>query len=128
MNKIFLVEFIEEYKKFPCLWRIKSEEYRDRNLKNKAYEHLLNKMKEVDADANIQMVKNKIDSMRGCFRKELKKIKDSQRSGAGEEDIYTPHLWYFKNLIFLKDQETPREGISSIDYTEDTVSVFKLFH
>jgi sulfatase maturation enzyme AslB (radical SAM superfamily) len=37
----FLIEFIEEYKKFPCLWRIKSVEYRDRNLKNKAYEHLL---------------------------------------------------------------------------------------
>jgi len=31
-------------------------------------------MKEVEADATIQMVKNKIDSMRGCFRKELKKI------------------------------------------------------
>lgn len=121
MNKTFLIEFIEEYKKFPCLWRIKSEEYRDRNLKNKAYEHLLNKMREVEADATIQMVKNKIDSMRGCFRKELKKIKDSQRSGAGGEDVYIPHLWYFKNLIFLKDQETPREGISSMDFTDDTV-------
>ncbi|KAL4083623.1 hypothetical protein QTP88_028939 [Uroleucon formosanum] len=67
------------------------------------------------------MVKNKIDSMRGCFRKELKKIKDSQRSGAGEEDVYIPHLWYFKNLMFLKDQETPRDGISSIDFTDDTM-------
>jgi len=74
MNKTFLVEFIEEYKKFPRLWRIKSEKYRDRNLKNKAYKHLLDKMREVDADATIQMVKNKIDSMRGCFRKELEKI------------------------------------------------------
>lgn len=128
MNKTFLVEFIEEYKKFPCLWRIKSEEYRDRNQKNKAYEHLLNKMKEVEAGATIQMVKNKIDSMRGCFRKELKKIKDSQRSGAGEEDVYIPHLWYFKNLMFLKDQETPRDGISSIDFTDDTVSIFILLY
>ncbi|KAL4097819.1 hypothetical protein QTP88_022527 [Uroleucon formosanum] len=68
------------------------------------------------------MVKNKIDSIRGCFCKELKKIKDSQRSGAREEDVYVPHLWYFKNLMFLKDQETPRNGISSIDFTDDTVS------
>lgn len=35
---------------------------------------------------------------------------------------YIPHLWYFKNLMFLKDQETPRDGISSIDFTDDTVS------
>lgn len=69
MNKTFFVEFIEEYKKFPCLCRIKSEEYRDRNLKNIAYKHLLNKMRKVEADATIQMVKNKIDSTRGCFRK-----------------------------------------------------------
>jgi hypothetical protein len=48
MNKTFLIEFIEECKKIPCLWRIKSEEYRDRNLKNIAYEYLLNKIKQHD--------------------------------------------------------------------------------
>lgn len=106
---------------------LKSEEYRDRNLKNKAYEHLHNKMREVEADATIEMVKNKIDSMQVCFRKELQKIKDSQRSGAGK-DVYIPHLWYLKNLMFLKDQETPRDGISGIDFADDTVSIFKLFY
>lgn len=102
MNKQFLIEFIEEYRKFSCLWRVKSNECRDRNMKNKAYSHLLDKMREVVPECTNNTVKNKIDSMRGSFRKELKKIKDSQRSGAGEADVYKPHLWYFNNLIKIK--------------------------
>lgn len=73
MDKCFLVEFIEAYRNFPCLWRIKSNEYKDRNKKNRAYEELLNKYKEVDQSATIQTVKTKIDSLRGSFRKEMKK-------------------------------------------------------
>lgn len=115
INKQFLIEFIEVYRKFPCLWKIKSEEYRNKNKRNQAYEELLKKMKENDSNATIQTVKNKIDALRGTFRKELKKIKDSQRSGAGEDEVYKPHLWYFDHLVFITDQETPREGISSLD-------------
>lgn len=48
-------------------------------------------------------------------RKEIKKIKDSQRSGAGEDEIYKPHLWYYEPLLFLLDQETPRQRVSSHD-------------
>lgn len=71
------------------MWRIKSDEYRDRNMKNQAYSYLLNKIREVVEEATIiQTVKNKINSMCGSFRKELKKIKDSQKSSAGEEDVY----------------------------------------
>lgn len=113
--KQFLIDFIESYKLFPCLWRVKSVEYRDRNKKNEAYAVLLKKYKEIDKNATTQTVKNKIDSLRGAFRKEIKKIKESQRSGAGTDDIYQPNLWYFQYLIFLSDQETPRESVSSID-------------
>lgn len=115
-NKQFILEFIELYEAFPCLWKIKSVEYRDRNKRNKAYEELLKKYKDIDKDATVQTVKNKIDSMRASFRRELKKIKDSQRSGAGEDEIYCPHLWYFQHLQFLIDQETPRESTSNVEH------------
>lgn len=121
MSKQFIVEFIEAYRKFPCLWKVKSGEYRDRNKKCKAYEELLQKYKEIDEGASVQTVKNKIDSMRASFRRELKKIKESQRSGAGEDEVYTPHLWYFEHLKFLSDQEIPRESISNLE--DDTVSL-----
>lgn len=123
INKNFLIEFIEMYRQFPCLWRIKSLEYRDRDKKNKAYEVLLKKYKEIDINATRQTIKNKIDSLRGAFRKELKKVKDSQRSGSGTDDIYNPHLWYFQYLSFLTDQETARTSISSMDKIgEDSLS------
>jgi hypothetical protein len=38
----------------------------------------------------------------------LAKINKSIRSGAGENDIYKPTLWYFDILDFLNDQEKVR--------------------
>lgn len=111
----FLLEFIELYRSLPCVWKIKSAEYRDRVKKNKAYEVLLLKYKEVDDNATIKTVKQKIDSLRGAFRKEMKKLKESSRSGAGSEDIYKPHLWYFDNLSFLTDEETARRGVGNLE-------------
>ncbi|KAL3268775.1 hypothetical protein HHI36_007875 [Cryptolaemus montrouzieri] len=56
--------------------------------KNRAYEQILTTLRTVDEDATVQYVKNKIYSIRWCFRKELK------------------NLLYFNNLMFLVDQET----------------------
>ena len=42
----FCLEFIELYELFPCLWKIKSDVYKDRNLKANCYLKLLDKMKE----------------------------------------------------------------------------------
>ncbi|KAL1488693.1 hypothetical protein ABEB36_014492 [Hypothenemus hampei] len=115
MGKQFIIDFIEIYREFPCLWRVKSVEYRDRIKKNQTYGVLLEKYKEMDNNATLHTVKNKIHSLRGAFRKELKKIKDSQRSGAGADELQQPRLWYFNYLIFFRDQETPRETVSNID-------------
>ncbi|CAG9822070.1 unnamed protein product [Phaedon cochleariae] len=49
------------------------------------------------------------------YRKELKKIKDSQRSGASADDIYQPTLWYFELLQFTIDQKTATDSISNME-------------
>jgi len=108
------------YREYPCLWKIKSKEYSDRVKKNLAYEHLTTKLKEIDPDANKEKVVRKRNSLRSCFRKELKKVNDSKTSGAGADDTYTPSLWYFQELLFLTDQEIPRKGISNLESPEDT--------
>lgn len=61
----------------------------------------------------------KIDSLRGSFRKELKKVIQSQESTGGDE-VYQPRLWYFEKLLFLvnPDQEAPA--------AETTLNVFLL--
>ncbi|KAF6208948.1 hypothetical protein GE061_014691 [Apolygus lucorum] len=100
-NTEFLTAFIELYKSFPCLWQIKSKEYRDKALKNNAYEQLIKLFKEVDSKANREMVAKKINSLRTVYKKELIKVRNSELTG----DIYTPTLWYFSLFSFLEDQE-----------------------
>ena len=78
------------------------------------------KLKEIDPDTNKEKVVKKIDSLRSCFTKELKKVNDLKTSGAGADDTYTPSLWYFQELLFLTDQEVPRKGISNLESPEDT--------
>lgn len=121
-SKEFLIEFIHLYRDFPCLWKVKSVEYADRDKKNKAYGEMLKKLKEIDASATINCVKKRIDSIRGSFRKELKKVNASQKSGAGADEIYHPHLWYFNELLFLQDHETPRNTFSNIHDDNSSVS------
>lgn len=117
-SKEFTVDFIELYRNYPCLWRIKSSDYSDRNKRNNAYENLCSKLQEIDETATKETVVKKVDSLRSNFRKELKKIKESKRSGAGTDNVYIPKLWYFEKLQFLLDQETPRSGVSNIPESE----------
>ena len=44
-------EFIDIYRSEPCLWRVKSKEYHDREKRDAAYERLVIKLKELKPDA-----------------------------------------------------------------------------
>jgi hypothetical protein len=43
-SREFMIEFIDLYKTLPAVWKVKSKSYRDRNLKNAAYEKLISKL------------------------------------------------------------------------------------
>lgn len=46
----------------------------------------------------------------------------------GEEEVYEPSLWYFKDLDFLRDHEAQRKSINTFDNEssgEDEVSIQK---
>lgn len=121
ISREFLIDFLELYKSFPCLWYIKSKDYSDRDKKRQAYEILIEKYKEVDKAATKETVVKKINSIRTVYRKELLKVNKSIRSGAGDDDIYKPTLWYFDLLSFLYDQEIPRQSKSSMMDERDDV-------
>lgn len=70
----FVLEVIEKYKSFPCLWQIKHKDYHDRNKRNSAMNALLVLFKTKDPDANLDTVKKKLTSMRNCFKKEFNKV------------------------------------------------------
>jgi hypothetical protein len=77
----------------------------------------------VDREATKDTVVKKVNSFRTVYRKDLSKIKNSTRSGAGAEEIYKP-LWYLYLLFFLNDQEQPRLSMANIEDSEKEVSSY----
>lgn len=115
-SKELIIELLELYKSFPCLWKIKSEHYKNKNLKEEAYIKIIDFCKEKGfPDANRDFVVKKLQSLRGSFRKELKKVQNSHRSGKGTDEVYKSSLWYYDHLLFTKDQELPTDSISNIE-------------
>lgn len=118
LDRDFVTDFIALYKSLPCLWKIKSKEYTNRNLKNEAHNKLVDFCKSINPAANREFVIKRIQSFRGSFRKELRKVAASKRSGAGTEEIYEPTLWYFNLLLFTLDQEQPTPSLSNMEQIE----------
>ncbi|XP_029039697.1 uncharacterized protein LOC114874521 isoform X2 [Osmia bicornis bicornis] len=69
----FLAEFIQLYRSYPCLWQIRYKGYKDRLLRNRAYDALVQKLREVNPVANRETVIRKINTLRTAFRREYKK-------------------------------------------------------
>jgi hypothetical protein len=101
------------------VWKVKSELYKNRNLKSEGYEAMVRKLKEMDSNANRETVKKRINGLRTNYRRELNTIKESKKSEAGTNDIYIPTLWYFKEIDFLRHQETAAECTSTMDSDEE---------
>lgn len=119
----FVVEFIDIYRRSPCLWNKKDPKYHNANIRESVYMLLLEKYQEYDKNATKAMVKAKINSLRSTYNKELKKVKDSERSGAGTEEVYKPSLWYYDLLSFVSDQQPTGTNLSTMDNSEIQESV-----
>ena len=88
----FILECIEVYHSLPALWNVKSKDYCNRIKKNEQYEHLLCKCRERFPDADKNQLIKKFNSLRTNFRKELKRLKGSEKSGTGVDDVVEPML------------------------------------
>ncbi|GFO44945.1 hypothetical protein PoB_007145000 [Plakobranchus ocellatus] len=113
-SKEKVLQFIELYRSEECLWRLKSKDYSNRFLKEKAYKKLVAFVKTIDSAANKDHVLKKINNLRGSFRKEYKKVNCSKLSHNGANEVYQPKLWYFSHLLFLRNQEAPGSTCSSL--------------
>lgn len=125
MSRKILEEFINLYKSHPCLWQTKSKEYmiytHDRQLREAAYKVLIQILKELEPEANEDIVVKKINNLRSSVRTEKKKYESSLKSGASADDVYRPRLWYYDMMSFLSDQDTPRESTSNLDIQEEGI-------
>lgn len=114
-DSVFWKEFFALYKEHPCLWQVKCSDYLNKYKKNDAYAVLTEKLKERLPSASIDLVKKKINIYRSTFRKEVKKVENSIRSGTGTQEVYTPAWAFYNDLLFLKDQECVRSSSSNLE-------------
>ncbi|XP_034482582.1 uncharacterized protein LOC117788036 [Drosophila innubila] len=115
------LEFFGIYRSLPCLWKITDEVYKNKQLKKAAYEKLLVCYKKIDPQANVDTMRRRMNGIRTCFRRELRKVEMSELRAKKTSDIYVPHLWYFNELIFLRnDSSEMRADPEFVDDTSDS--------
>lgn len=122
-----LKKFILLYKDLPCLWDKECPAYKIKKKRHDAITKLTELVQEFDPTATRVHALRKIESLRACVRREYKRVKDSRRKANSEDEIYTPHLWYYDLFSFIfKNEENEyklmKEGTGSPDGA--AVSIF----
>lgn len=62
--------------------------YRNRKEKCKAYEELNSHVKNIDPKCTMDIIKKKINTLHTQYRKELKMVTESKKSGASADTVY----------------------------------------
>ncbi|GIX79232.1 MADF domain-containing protein [Caerostris extrusa] len=121
MERRVIQDFIEIYHSEPSLWKVRSSHYNNKAIKNVAYRRMVAKLREIYPNADVEMVKRKINALRTNYRKELRKVEASkERNHLTGEPVYVPSLWYYELFHFIADQESEPP---IIDVTGDSVDV-----
>lgn len=102
------LQFIESYRQARLLWDECHEHYK---LKHKRHDALVTLSVAFGVDKSH--TEKRIKNLQTRFSKEYKKAKDSQRSGAGVEDIYVPKWYAYDALLFLRNKNRPRPTTST---------------
>ncbi|XP_063814171.1 uncharacterized protein LOC135054783 [Pseudophryne corroboree] len=114
-ERIFWTGFIVLYRQYECLWHVKSATYANRALRNLAYDQLIRYSRARNSAADLNWVKKMIANFRTVFLKEHKKMVESQRTGAGTDEVYKPTLWFYDLMKFTLKQEPKKRSHSSLD-------------
>ncbi|KAF5283136.1 hypothetical protein FQR65_LT14065 [Abscondita terminalis] len=109
-----VINFLNLYRKYPCLWDVTSTDYLKRDIKQQAYQDLKD-LEEAGLPLQEDALKKKIKVIRDSYRNEVNKIKKSKKSGAGTEDIYKPKLqWFCAADSFLNSVISGRTSSSNL--------------
>ena len=100
---------INSYEEAYPLWDVSCKEYHDRGQRENALDALVANVGAPKGD-----IKKKIQALRTQFQQELRKDKESKRSGAGAEDVYVSKWFGFGAMQFLVDSFIPKETCSNL--------------
>lgn len=116
-------DFFAAYRNLPELWNVNCPDYKSRDKKRKSWPLLLEKYKAIDKDASLDGLKSKLNNIRYCYRRELRKVQKSERAGASFDAVHVPTLWYFSLLDFVKSQEVAFIAAESDDDDSTSFSI-----
>lgn len=113
--------------KLPCLYDMKSKEYENRTLKTQAYNTIVKEMQKLKSSITLGEIKRKWKSLRTMYCQEIRRMKQSQRSGAENTEEYIPKLWCFQQLNYLRKHTEGRKttGKFKVCITLNSNHVFK---
>ncbi|XP_018787354.1 PREDICTED: uncharacterized protein LOC108968048 isoform X2 [Bactrocera latifrons] len=108
----FIIEFLNLYHTLPALWDFNNASYQNRAIKNKQYEIMLTKYREIMPNANIFDVKKKIATLRSNFHREVKRLSTSK--------LKEPALYYYDAISFIRKNDSECDGQDRmVDLNED---------
>lgn len=114
-TQAFESEFIKTYEQLPVLWDISHLYYTHKDKRDAAIDILLKIMRKWDGKATRATVKQKINILRSCYRKELRKRLASKTIRPDGKEIYQyiPKNWKFHALSFLRRRNGDIERIKN---------------
>lgn len=105
---------ISLYEGRPELYNVKHHFYSNKHARAEAFHHIVASLQTKQKDISVADVKSKLTTLRTHYTHELKKIRQSGRSGAGAEDIYKPTVWWFEQTKFLEPYIKCRKSESNL--------------
>lgn len=95
-----------------CLWNTKTKDYRNKLTRSNALKEIVNELN--FPGLTVEDIKLKIKTIRTRYSSELSKVQQSEKSGTGNNGIYVPKLFWFKQAdSFLRAVCVPRTSAST---------------
>lgn len=107
-------ELINLYRERPILWNFHLKDYKNKKKKKAAVLEIVNSL-----NVSKKEVERKIRNLLSHFSREVKRERDSIKSGANCNRVYKSKWFCYKNMLFLKDRKHP-EGITNTTQDENT--------
>jgi len=112
-----LLVFMETYQSLPELCDLENINYSNQFKKAAAYDVLVEKFKVIEPHANREAVTKKMNNLRSSFRKELRRVEESKKSGSSVDSVYVFTYTLVHFFCFSSEfQQLPKGKILTFFY------------
>nr|XP_047122390.1 uncharacterized protein LOC124805892 [Hydra vulgaris] len=109
-SNIFSTEvFLSEIRKYPCLWDVSHQSYKDRSVK-------MNAWKEISTSFETEILQKKLKNLKDTLKKCFDKRNKMTKSGAGASAL--PKCKYYEEMLFLHDKNNNISTQSNFELEE----------